>query len=276
MDRETLRKVQLVQLDIAKEVKRVCEENGIKYFLDSGTLLGAVRHRGFIPWDDDLDMAMLRDEYDRFCRIAPGKFRPEYFLQTWETDPEYPYGFAKVRKLGTVYIEASSQRSEAHHEIYIDLYPYDHFPDEARDIRRQARGILTWKHAMWMKGGLTPWKAWDEPGRRFKSWMACVPLRGIAALHSRDDMIRRFDRAMRLYNDKETMRLYEQTGGTVYGKWVISASCVDDYVSLQFEDDVFACPRDWDLYLKQIYGEYMRLPPENQRENKHRIIEVKV
>ena len=73
MDNETLRKVQLAQLEIAKEIKRVCDENNIKYFLDSGTLLGAVLHKGFIPWDDDMDIGMLRDEYEKFLQIAPEK-----------------------------------------------------------------------------------------------------------------------------------------------------------------------------------------------------------
>lgn len=71
MERELLRKVQLTQLEIAKEIRRVCEENDIPYFLTCGTLLGAVRHQGFIPWDDDMDVGMLRENYEKFCRIAP-------------------------------------------------------------------------------------------------------------------------------------------------------------------------------------------------------------
>ena len=110
MERELLRKVQLTQLEIAKEIRRVCEENDIPYFLTCGTLLGAVRHQGFIPWDDDMDVGMLRENYEKFCRIAPEKLKPEYCWQTWYTDPNYALPFGKVRKRGTLFLEAKSHR----------------------------------------------------------------------------------------------------------------------------------------------------------------------
>ena len=95
MERELLRKVQLTQLEIAKEIRRVCEENDIPYFLTCGTLLGAVRHQGFIPWDDDMDVGMLRENYEKFCRIAPEKLKPEYCWQinVYQDSHALPIGF---------------------------------------------------------------------------------------------------------------------------------------------------------------------------------------
>lgn len=98
MDNEILRKVQLAQLDMAKEVKRICNKYNINYFMDSGTLLGAVRHRGFIPWDDDLDFGMLREDYEKFLKIATTELDSKFFLQTWKNDDGFPYGFSKIRK----------------------------------------------------------------------------------------------------------------------------------------------------------------------------------
>ena len=106
MEQELLRKVQLTLLEIAVEIKRVCEENDIRYFLSDGTFLGAVRHQGFIPWDDDMDMGMLRADYEKFCRVAPTALKPEYCLETWDLDAGYGLPFAKVMKRNTVYLES--------------------------------------------------------------------------------------------------------------------------------------------------------------------------
>lgn len=104
MERDVLRRVQLIELEIAKEVKRVCDENGIRYFLYRGTFLGAVRHKGFIPWDDDMDIGMLRSDYEKFCRIAPQKLDKAYCFQNWHTDQNYALPFGKVRKRNTVFV----------------------------------------------------------------------------------------------------------------------------------------------------------------------------
>lgn len=129
MDKVTLRKVQLEQLCIAKEIKRVCDENGIQYFLDAGTLLGAVRHHGFIPWDDDLDIGMKRDEYERFCKIAPKALHKEFYWQEWRNDKEYALPFGKVRKRNTIYIEERSHIL-TENGFYVDVFPYDYAPTD--------------------------------------------------------------------------------------------------------------------------------------------------
>ena len=117
-----LRNVQLVQLEIAKEVKRICEQNNISYFMDGGTLLGAVRHKGFIPWDDDLDFGFTRDNYEKFIATAKKNLSSEFFLQTWDSDREYGYAFAKIRKKGTIYQERIAQDSNANCGIFIKAF----------------------------------------------------------------------------------------------------------------------------------------------------------
>ena len=124
MEREVLLKVQPILLDMVKEISRVCEENGIRYFLYRGTFLGAVRHRGFIPWDDDMDVAMPRKDYEKFCRIAPEKLGNQYCFQNWHTDDAYAHPFGKVRKRGTVYVEAKCHRLPEN-GFYVDIYPLD-------------------------------------------------------------------------------------------------------------------------------------------------------
>ena len=99
MERELLRKVQLTQLEIAKEIRRVCEENDIPYFLTCGTLLGAVRHQGFIPWDDDMDVGMLRENYEKFCRIAPEKLSASPSANCGETALPISSTAPRIKKL---------------------------------------------------------------------------------------------------------------------------------------------------------------------------------
>lgn len=97
MNSDELRKMQLIQLELLEEVDRICTKYGISYSVEGGTLLGTVRHKGFIPWDDDVDIAMVRSEYIKFCRACEKELdNAKYFFQTHDTDPEYRWGYAKV------------------------------------------------------------------------------------------------------------------------------------------------------------------------------------
>lgn len=119
---------QRVMLEILQEVHKICESNNLTYWLDAGTLLGVIRHEGFIPWDDDLDICMPREDYNKFIKIAQDLLPPGFFLQNKNTDKGYDLNYSKVRKLGTTLIEEGETGEEPYcHGIFIDVFPYDHY-----------------------------------------------------------------------------------------------------------------------------------------------------
>lgn len=271
MDRETLRKVQLVQLEIAKEVKRVCEENGISYWLDSGTLLGAVRHKGFIPWDDDLDLGMLREDYEKFLQIAPGKLKEEYVLLCWQLDPQYPHQFAKVMKRGTVY------REEAHYGssfdgIFVDVFPYDQMPDEPGEIRWVGFRLMAYRAMIRAKCGH---RTWTVNGKFYvKRWLKNLPFRFLSLFFGRRALRERSDRLSCRYNGTEFAYCTPQ-GVFDYPEWRMPLRYFTELTQLPFEWELFSVPADYDGYLTCAYGDYMTPPPESEREDRHSIVEVK-
>lgn len=275
MDRKLLRKVQLEQLEMAKEIKRVCKVLNISYFLDSGTLLGAVRHNGFIPWDDDLDIGMLRDDYEKFVREAPGVLDTKYFLQTWTSDPEYGMAFAKLRKNNTVYLENVAQKSNAHCGFYVDIFPYDVYPDEPKKQKWQGRRYNSLRRCLLVKCGYKPWRSEENTVSRFLKYMFHCPIRMFSCVISRRKMIEQYQEMCSKFNCESSTFLYAQAGASKYGKWLVPRECFDKLIYHKFEDDVFLIPEKYDLYLRSVYGDYMKLPPEEKRENRHGIVCVK-
>ena len=121
-----LRKCQLKELSILEEVDRICRKHGIEYWLDGGTLLGAVRHKGFIPWDDDIDIAMTLDGLRQFCKVAPAELPHSLFLQTPETDPKLKEPIVKIRDLNSLFIESSDTFNVDYEKgIFIDIFPFE-------------------------------------------------------------------------------------------------------------------------------------------------------
>lgn len=267
MEKKLLRKVQLVQLEISKEIRRVCEENNIEYWLDSGSLLGAVRHKGFIPWDDDMDIGMKRDQYEKFLKIAPKKLRPQFFLQTWESDINYGFPFAKIRKKGTVYIENRSKKSSAYNGFYVDIFPYDNYGNSVK----QGFALKTIKTIMQYKAGV---RSWEEDKINIPRLIKNIPTIIIAPLLSRKKLIKLYDYYSRQYNKSKCKYLFPQ-GIVGYDKWLIPSHAMTTMIDMPFEDTTFKVPAGYDKYLRHAYGNYMELPPVDKRENRHQIIKVK-
>lgn len=275
MDKQTLREVQLHQLTIAKEIKRICDENGIKYILDSGTLLGAVRHKGFIPWDDDMDIAMTRENYKKFIEAAKEGLGDRFFLQTWETDKNYPMPFAKVRLNETKFIENVFEKAQMHQGIYVDVFPYDVWPQKKHQQKKVWRKRLFLQSMIMMKCHYVKFKSDAAWKYILKSIMFTV-IRFLALFYSKERLISKYERMTKKFNDKntESEMLYEQTVNFKFGYWVMPRSCFERSTELQFEDDVFQCSENYDEYLTRAYGDYMQLPSEEQREKGHNIIDV--
>lgn len=267
MEKEILRRVQLEQLEILKEIHRVCTENDIQYFLDSGTLIGAVRHKGFIPWDDDLDIGMLRSDYEKFCKIAPKKLNEKYSWQSWKNDKDYALPFGKVRRNNTIYIEEKSGKLK-NCGFYVDVFPYDNAPANMEERRKLLNKCVFWARCMLMKHGNTPWQ---EHGKtNFKKRLGYISYQLVSLFFSHDAIVQKYDGAALAVPESEDV--YEQYGATdtkYYKKAWIS-----DVTEGIFEELKFFIPMHAHELLTEEYGDYMKLPPEDQRENKHGILKI--
>lgn len=268
MDSVTLRKVQMVLLEIAKEIKRVCDENNIKYFLDSGTLLGAIRHKGFIPWDDDLDIGMMREDYEKFCNIAPKCLNENYFLQTWKNDTYYGLPFAKVRKKNTVYVENKASK-RAKNGFYVDVFPYDYAPESFDEKEAILERLANLERLILMKCLYEPWNEADRINL-FKR-IGYIPYQIFGIFKEKSDLIQQYEALAKSVS--KSSEIYLQFGSSK--GFLVPYKAFGDGIAYTFEDDTFRIPEDYDLYLTSMYGDYMTLPPVEERENRHQIIDIK-
>ena len=125
-----MNELQTVEFEILKEFVRICDELNLRYYLVCGSALGAAKYGGFIPWDDDVDVALPRPDYDIFCQRAQDMLPKHLFLQNHKTDPNYPMIFSKIRHSGTTYVEKSLAKLNMNHGIYIDVFPLDGYPSD--------------------------------------------------------------------------------------------------------------------------------------------------
>ena len=266
MTEKELSRVHELELVIAEEIKRICTKHSISYFMIAGTLLGAVRHGGFIPWDEDMDFGMTRKNFERFVRVCQKELdSSKFFLQTMDTDPCYTYAFAKIRLRGTVFTEALAKDSKAASGIFVDIFPFDHVPRNRLLEKMHERERYLWKNLLAVKLG------YGNGAKR------SFILRAALFLASRilpTDFIRaRKKVAFTRYNKMKASRLVTAEGSYRYMKEKIPVRYIRNLIMMPFEDTEFPAFAEFELYLRSMYGDYMKLPPEDQR-NKHNILGV--
>lgn len=260
MTDDTRKRLQKEIFDIFLEVKRVCEKLEIQYFIMGGTALGAVRHGGFIPWDDDFDIGMTRKNYDRFICRAKEELREGFFLQTYQTEKHSPFYFAKVRKDNTQFVERYCRKLSIHQGIYIDIFPYDAVPDNEKERNayyKKGRWYLNWYIAKEVTGIST------NPGR----WKRLILESMRSVMHvlmmpvPKRVIFQKVDNYLQQYNHMDTKML----GYAGLTKIQVARKDVEQPDQILFEQVMVSCPGNIGKYLMSNYGSYWELPPEEKR-----------
>ena len=252
------RELQLSELDILIEFRRICEENGLRYYLQAGTLLGAVRHGGFIPWDDDIDVSMPRKDYDIFSSLCPGKLGKDYFFQNSCTDPNFPYYFSKIRKNGTEVYEEHLKNVRIHKGQYIDIFPLDVCPRGDRVARFYFKAVTMVICAYMAKVNPDFVCEYRKPAARLMlSVLRCFPLGMLRQLRK---LIVALPRRL-----GSSGRLCTVGGVHGYPAETYEAEWFSDTVQMSFENTLFTAPSGWNRILKHMYGDYMTPEREDER-----------
>lgn len=254
---ETLRRLQLTELEILKIIDGFCTEYNISYSLYCGTLLGAVRHKGFISWDDDLDICMLRENYDRFLELWEKSGPEGYVLQNKENSPEFNQSFTKIRKDHTTFLQQGEQNVSYHTGIFVDIFPIDCVPNGF--IQRKLRIFRVMRYLLYTR----EFAPSSEKGSRLERIMSGVFLKLVPAKR-RGKARRKLLRKITRYNDNKSLMkasIATLAGAKIYHR----PDYLDEITKLPFEDGEFPCCACWDENLRVTYGDYMKFPPKEQQ-----------
>ena len=239
------------------EFDRICRKHNIKYTMEGGTLMGAVKYQGFVPWDDDIDVVMIRDEYEKFLRVATTELNSNYFLQSYNNISEFPLNYAKICLNGTeIYDYEYSHLKNMHHGVFMDIFPLDNVIPKKLRKHCTSVGLLT--------------------GARNTKLHVIKPsgirkiVYGILALLPMKTLIKMIDKTCKKYNKQETGYIYEVSNSNRKFK-PLKSEIYFSHTELNFRDKKFMAVSAYDEFLKSRFGEnYMdELPDEDSRKPSH-------
>lgn len=261
-----LKKVWAVLIDLLYEFDKVCKKHNLKYWLAAGSLIGAVRHKGFIPWDDDLDVFMMRDDCDKLIQIAENEFNHPYFFQTPYSDKGYYFSFPKLRNSNTTAMSNDFVYEKFNQGIYLDIFPLDNCLEEGAQDRYDEIKELIMENATYMRVH-NPNPDIAEIERRKKY---------LLQNHNQIEVYEKMEYICRQFNGIETDKviLAANTMAPVE-KHIYDRNWFEDTTYISFYGIEAPLPIGYDCILRNRYGDYTIIPPAEEREwHSNEIIDV--
>lgn len=264
-----LKKLQDLELEMMLRIDDICRAHKLNYYLMGGSLIGAVRHKGFIPWDDDIDLGMPRPDYERFLSIAEEELGEEYGILTPYNTENYQFTFSKVinKKMKIIY---KSARKTNEWNIWIDVFPLDSMPEYGLKFLLRKYYLLL-RRAMVMLSVFENVVSTEKKERPFYENMLIFLAERIdfSKLLNTKKEILKFDRALKHYDFSKGPYIVNAMGLYKF-KTVFERTVYGQKTQLEFEGHMLRVPEQYDYFLKRLYGDYMQLPPEEKR-NHHEI-----
>lgn len=254
-DTNTLKRVQDISLDILRVIDKICKENGVIYSVAYGTMLGAVRHKGFIPWDDDIDLMMTPEKYEKFLKICETKLPENLKIVHCGNNREYPLNFAKIADANTTFVEADYEGLRYCQGVSVDIFPIYRIRNNPRLVKRMkfkntVNGLLRMAYT---GNAVKRYKGLKKLAVLFAHWLSRIV--GLKKLNGK--IIKRMTKEHAKGGD----RFLVEYGSAKTAPY----SLFDDTSEYVFEDMQVCGVADYDEYLKDTFGDYMELPPPEQR-----------
>ena len=253
-----LKKIWAVELDLLNELLRVCKKHNIKLIVFGGTLLGAVRHKGFIPWDDDLDVALSREDFDHLCAIAPTEFQHPYFFQTALSDRRYFFSYARLRNSETTAIVSGNDAPDYNNGIYIDVYVLEGYTDSMIKwgIQRLLQKIMV--------KCLTLYYQSRRRNNSLKELVMRLP-RPFVRMFKYERLFATYLKVLGMFTKSSSrIGLRDEMSQQAERYWIYKNE-IDDLIEMPFENLEVPAPRPFDDILRRVYGEYREFPPVEKR-----------
>lgn len=256
-----LEELKNIQLDITQAFHEFCVDNNIKYSLADGSLLGAIRHNGYIPWDDDIDVFLMREDYKRLQQLFPRKYKGYLDFVSLETDDKWDRPYGKIHDTRTIMKEKTDSTFKL--GINIDVFPLDNVPDDEKEWLKYNKKRRLWRQLFNAK--------FVKLSRSRSVMKNCIlaTCKLILLPISTRKYAQKLSALAQKNNDKESSRLYDTTFGLLKSNHPFPKTDFNSVILHSFENHKFYIMSGWDDCLTSIFGDYMRLPPVEQQVSHH-------